>query len=283
MGSKLYGAAGRGDVLNFDPNMLKVITDPKHPQYDPRVEREIDEALVLSIMRLGIIEPLVVTRDGDNVIVVDGRQRRACAIEANRRLKAEGGEQVLAPCIWRRGDNAKLYEVMVAANEVRTGDSPLERARKMQHLADMGRDEEQIAIVFGCDKRTVKSALALLECASSVQRAVDSERIPITVAVQLAKLPRDEQSKKLEEMESAGATRGKKAKKALAGEKQENGLRVRSRRVIERLRQELSGHDDLTCIIDFVLGFEMRADKKYLVKAADLSLGREPAPVEVES
>jgi ParB family chromosome partitioning protein len=51
MGSKLYGAEGRGDVLNFKPEMLSVITDPKHPLYDERIELPVDEAMVLSIMR----------------------------------------------------------------------------------------------------------------------------------------------------------------------------------------------------------------------------------------
>lgn len=85
MGKKLtYGAVGRGDTLNFRPEDLKVITDAKHPLYDARVERPVDEAMVLSIMSLGIIEPLVIARDGESVYVVDGRQRRLNAIEANK-------------------------------------------------------------------------------------------------------------------------------------------------------------------------------------------------------
>src|SRR6201996_6712504 len=56
MGGKksTYGAEGRGDLLMFNPETLKVVTDPKHPRFDPRVEREIDEAMVASIMRTGL-------------------------------------------------------------------------------------------------------------------------------------------------------------------------------------------------------------------------------------
>jgi ParB family chromosome partitioning protein len=40
-------------------------------------------------------------------------------------------------------------------------------------MADMGRDEAQLAVIFGCSKQTVKATLALLECAPAVQRAVE--------------------------------------------------------------------------------------------------------------
>src|SRR5271154_2336900 len=101
MGTKnLYGAEGRGDTLNFLPENLKVISDPKHPLYDPRVEREPSEEMILSIMRQGVLVPLSVHRDGEDGIVNDGRQGRAATSGANRRLKKEGGEPVLCPCVW---------------------------------------------------------------------------------------------------------------------------------------------------------------------------------------
>jgi len=218
-----YGAVGRGDTISFKPETLKVITDPKHPLFDPRVERPPSEKMVLSIMHLGIIEPLVIWRDGQDVYIVDGRQRRAAALEANKLRAKEGRELIECPCVWRRGDDAKLYEISISANEVRSGDSAIERAKKMQRLADFGRDEEQIAVVFGCTTATVRSSLALLECDVKVQRAVESGQVAATIATKLAKLPREEQVAKLGEMVVAGATKGAAAAKVVRGEKPTNG------------------------------------------------------------
>lgn len=221
MGAKhSYGAVGRGDTLNFMPETLKVITDPKHPLYDARVEREPDEALIVSIMRNGIIVPLVISRDGENVYVTDGRQRRAAAIEANKRLKKEGGEPIALPCVWKRGDEAKLYEIAVTTNELRSGDSPLERARKMQHFLDLvAGDEGRVALAFGCTIPTVINHLKLLECAPAVQKAVEAGQLAATVAKELSKLPREEQKARLDEMVSAGETKGRKAKERVKGNK----------------------------------------------------------------
>src|SRR5581483_3579160 len=166
---RTYGAAGRGDLLMFEPEVLQVITDPKHPQYDPRVELPVDEALVLSIMELGVITPLAISRDGEDVYVTDRRRRHKAAIEANKRLKKLGRPLVQGPCVWKRGDDTRLFEISIAANELRKGDGAVERAKKMQRLVEAGRSEEQIALTFGVTAKTGKSALALLECAKPVQ------------------------------------------------------------------------------------------------------------------
>ena len=205
------GQTGRGDTINFEPEALKVITDEKHPLYDPRVERTPDEAMIASVIRLGILEPVLITKDGDdNVIVLAGRQRRAAAIEANKRLKKEGQPEISVPCIWKRGDDGKLFEISVSENEVRSGDSPLERAKKMQRLVDFGRDEAQVAVVFGCTVATVKNHLALLECAPAVKKAVESGQVSATVATKLSKMSREEQETTLEKMVAEGLVRGKK-------------------------------------------------------------------------
>jgi ParB family chromosome partitioning protein len=238
-----YGAVGRGDTLSFEPETLKVITDPKHPLYDSRVERKPTEAMVLSIMRDGIIEPLVITRDGEDVYVVAGRQRRAAAIEANKRLKKEGGDPVLCPCVWRQAEKrereVKLYEISVSENELRSGDSPLERACKMQHLKNLGRDDRSIAVTFGCTVAQVRNLLALLDCAPAVQRAVEGG-LSAAVAMQLSKLPREEQVKRLEKMVKAGVTKGASAHRAAKTGDTESRPRALPPKARERLRHALS-------------------------------------------
>src|SRR6185295_14199387 len=188
----------------------KVITDPNHRLYDSRVERAPDEALVQSIMARGVIVPLVIYPDGDDVYVEDGRQRRAATIEANRRRREQGiKDPILVPCCWRKGDEATLFEVSLTANLLRSGDRPMERARNMQRLIDFGRTEKEAAVACGVTVQTVRASLALLNCDVKVQRAVESEQVKPTVAINLAKLPREEQRTRLEKMIESGATKGR--------------------------------------------------------------------------
>jgi ParB family chromosome partitioning protein len=288
MGKNLHGAEGRGDVLNFRPEVLKVITDPKHPQYDLRVTRKPDEAMILSIMRLGVIEPLVIAPDGNGAYVVDGRQRRAAAIEANKRLISEGSEPLLVPCVWRRGDDAKLFEIMVAANEVRSGDSPVERAKKMQHLKDMGRDDDQVAAVFGCSKPTVKNTLALLACAPDVVRAVEAGEVYANVASKLAKLTREKQVETLAEMKAAGATKGNAAQKAVQAKHEDQDVqpasRMRSRKFLERFLAEPEKDENgcATAVVAFVLGDDGAIGRwPFLMWAADAAGRKKRGEAEV--
>jgi ParB family chromosome partitioning protein len=259
-----YGAVGRGDTLNFKPETLKVITDPKHELFDPRVNREIDESLVLSIMKRGIIVPLVITRDGDSVYVVDGRQRRTAALEANKRLAKENKKLIVCPCIWKRGDEKDLYGITITTNELRTGDSPLERARKMQKLADMnGGDLDEVAVDFGCTIATVKSGLALLECAAPVQHAVEAGKVSAFIATKLSRLTRDEQITTLEKMIESGATKGTRASTAIKkkeGVEKKEKLSTKARhRVLDALVSvPMTEKDDvmraIIATLDFIAG-----------------------------
>lgn len=105
--------APRTNAWLFDPEQLKLVTDESHHLYDPRIHLPIDEAMVKNIMVNGVIEPVIIAKEGQDVIVVDGRQRTKNAIEANKRLTAEGKEPVKVTCIIRRGDDASLFGVLI--------------------------------------------------------------------------------------------------------------------------------------------------------------------------
>lgn len=196
---KTHGALSRTDLFFFDPNDLVLVEDPKHPLYDERIKLPIDEAIVLSIMKFGVLEPVTVRKNGvdkkgnPQIEVIDGRQRTRCAREANRRLAEAGGELHRVPAVIKRVDDATLFGIMVATNEGRTQDSPLVKARKMSRFIAMGRSEEDVSITFCCSKATVKNHLALLDLDETVQQAIEAGRVGVTIAKKLAILPREEQ------------------------------------------------------------------------------------------
>lgn len=197
--------ASRLNAFAFNPDDLVIIgldTDDGwgHPLYDERIGLPVDEPMVLNIMVHGVLEPVLVRKNGELAEVVDGRQRVRAAREANRRLAAEGKELVLVPAMPRRGDDARMFGVMVSANELRRDDGPLQKATKCARYMDMGRSEEDASIQFGVSVSTIRAWLRLLDCSSGVIEAVEAGRLTATAAGKLAKLPREEQEKALGEL-----------------------------------------------------------------------------------
>ncbi|WP_369707599.1 ParB N-terminal domain-containing protein [Klebsiella variicola] len=122
-----YGASGKSNVLFFEPENLHLVTDTTHPLYDERVHLPLNEAVILNIMELGVLEPIIVWKDPETgkTCVVAGRQRVKNAKEANARRKRAGLEswpvpvsQILAltdekPAIGQRtGKNDKTHWII---------------------------------------------------------------------------------------------------------------------------------------------------------------------------
>jgi len=274
-----YGASGTTNLLTFDPANLKLITSEKHPLYDKRVEKPIDESMVLSIMEYGVKEPVIVWKDPEtgDVCVVAGRQRVKNNIEANKRLKKRGEMPKDIKAIVERGDPKKLMAIMAIENEGRTANTPQERAELAGRMLEAGYTEDVLAIVFHCSKSTVKNYIALLETTGAVRKAVASGRIDPTDGYKLAKLHPSEQNAKLEEIlkasgdgnaiEVEGKTTKKKKRRKNAKKIREiiSGSKdVRGKRAIQDYYRRVSDSDHLkknaqqavVAVLDWVLGKE---------------------------
>ena len=204
----VYGAKGKTNVLMFDPEDLVLVEDPAHPLFDERVKLPVSENLVRNIMHQGVIETVVVRKNPETgkTEVVAGRQRVKATREANRRIREQGGEPILVPATIRRGDDGALAGIMVSENEIREDDTPLGRAKKMERLLSRGKSEDELAILFGCTKATIKNSLALLECCAPVRNAVEEGEINVTAAYDLSKLDAEAQRTTLDKMLTAGAS-----------------------------------------------------------------------------
>jgi len=279
---KAYGAAGRDELLRFYAESLVLIEDETHPLYDPRVHLPLDEAMVLSIMAGGIYEPIVVRKNGEHkgkpiVEVVDGKQRVKHAREANRRLKAAGKEAVLVPAVRRRGEDADLFGVMVSANDIRRDDGPLVRARKCARYMAFGRTEQQASVTFGVTVTTIRSWLELLECSKEVQGAVEKGEMPASVAVKLAKLPREEQPAVLEKLKAEGEVRGERGVKGANGAAGHTPrLRMRGRKHLQQLLTVFEKTKEpipkATAVLRYLLGDEAALSKKWIGAMKDVGL-----------
>jgi ParB family transcriptional regulator, chromosome partitioning protein len=249
-----YGSEGKTNLLLFDPEKIKLVTDKKHPLYDPRVELEPDESVIRSIMFKGVIEPVIVWKDPEtgDVCVVDGRQRVKANREANKRLKKQGEKPKLIKAIVQRDNHKGLIGVMVMANEGRTEVTPLGRAAMAQRLLGAGYNEDELATILHCSQAAAKNYLALLDCSAPVRNAIQAGQIPATQAYKLSKLDVGEQKKTIEKMIEVG----KKANGAHDRSRKQRDIannatgatgakRMRTRTEIITMREVLSENDDL--------------------------------------
>jgi ParB family transcriptional regulator, chromosome partitioning protein len=248
-----HGAAGKGNLLLFDPDKIHLIVDKAHKLYDPRVELAPQDELVASIVYKGVVEPVVVWKDPETgqSCVVDGRQRVKAAREANKILRKRGEPPKLVPATVARGNAVAAMGTMVVANN-HTPPTAMGQARMAERLLAEGYDEDAVATLLHCSKGALKNYLALLACTGAVRSAVESGRVPPTVAYKLSRLEPDEQRGQLEKMLKAAPgpkKRGSgKKMRAAAGE-----IHMRSRKEILAMRDN-TRNGAWADALDWVLG-----------------------------
>ena len=213
--AEVYGAEGRTNLFQFDPEKLILVTDKKHTLYDPRIEEPVSEELVKSIMWRGVLEPIIVWRDPENpeggALVVDGRQRVKAAREANHRLAEQGSPPKLIRAVVERGDAKSMLALVAMSNEGRLAPTPVGRAKLVRRLLDAGYAEPAIAIILHVSEDVVSRAIELSDTPQDVQNAVESGNISATDAPVIAGLPRADREKLMAEIASDPKKRTRKA------------------------------------------------------------------------
>jgi ParB family chromosome partitioning protein len=198
-------AESKRDLFMIKPEDLTLVYDKEHPLYDPRVEDDPPESMILNIMMNGVLQPINVRVNGDKIEVVAGRGRTKAALEANRRLVAEGKPPLLMPCINKSGTDADLFGVMVSENEIRREDTMIVKGMKARKLLNLGYSHQQIAVIFGASRQAVENWLAADELPQQIKDAVEAGEMSATVAVEMgAGQTKEQQVKQFEEIKEKG-------------------------------------------------------------------------------
>lgn len=249
----------RLNAFGLDPDELVIVglddgEGPEHPLYDERVALPLDEALVRNIMVFGVIEPIVVRKNGTFVEVVDGRQRVRAAREANSRLREQGAEPLHVPAVVKRGDNGQIMGVMLSTF-LRQDDTPIGKAQKAARYLDTGKSEAEAAIVYGVSTQTIRNWMALLELAPRVQAAVTAGQIGAAAALELRDLPHREQESKIEAIAANGAAASagemRRQRKARAAKPEAEGDNAERAKVVSRIvLRKLAEHEKFDALPD---------------------------------
>lgn len=275
--------AGTVFALPPDDERFVLVNDPQSALYDERITLPVSDELALSIARDGQIQPGKVRKNGPKLEILDGRQRYRATLLVNQwvasndqRVSFRAGVTVQFKFeVVKPEDEQDCIRKMLASN-LRVDDTPLVRAKRVARALKWGLTEEDVRISYGFKSlATIQNILALLDCAPSVQQAVERRELPEAVARRFTKLEHTKQHELLAEMRTKGAMRGavanravtsKKAGKEISAEKQ--GRRMLTREFIESYLLQL---EDVTAPgVDAV-----RVNLRFLLGDADALAGAE--------
>lgn len=195
----------RGPLVYVDPDEAVLVVDPTAAMYDERVDLPVDPAAVANFRSYGVILPCVGRRDGDKVVIIDGKQRVKIAREANAINRTCGQPPLRLPVVLRDDGDREALAVAESCNQVRWGDSCLAKARKAQRLVTMGYQQKEVAKIFGASTASVSIWMSLLRLEPRLQAALEREDLRFVDAVRLARLPRDRQVAALQALDAERA------------------------------------------------------------------------------
>jgi ParB family chromosome partitioning protein len=136
--------------------------NPEQPR--KRFDEAKLEELAASIRLHGVVEPILVRREGSKYRIVAGERRWRAAQRAGLRE---------VPAILREASDREAFELALVENLQRADLNAIEEAEAYEVLsADHGLTQEQIAARVGKERSTVANALRLLKLPSEVRDAV---------------------------------------------------------------------------------------------------------------
>ncbi len=139
--------------------------NPHQPRH--HFDQEAIEELTASIRRHGVLQPLLVSEDGqDRYVIITGERRWRAARRA--------GLRVVPAVIRERLEDAAQLELALVENLQRRDLTPLEEARAFDQLrSSLGLTQAEIAERVAMDRSTVANALRLLKLPLEIQTQVE--------------------------------------------------------------------------------------------------------------
>lgn len=157
--------AGGDEFIEVDIELIE--PNPKQPR--TRFTEENLEELTQSIRANGIVQPIVIRRQGTKFQIVAGERRWRAAQRA-------GLQKV--PAVVRNIVDEKLLELALIENIQRQELNPIEEAKAYKNLVDnIGLTQEIIAERVGKNRTVITTHLRLLKLPSDVQKLVEEGNI----------------------------------------------------------------------------------------------------------
>lgn len=166
----------------------KIDANPDQPRrrFDPAELQKLAQ----SILRHGVLQPVVVRRVRDRYQLVVGERRW-------RASRAAGLAEI--PAVVADVDSKELLELAIVENVQRHDLNPMELATAYKALADEGHTQEQIGQKVSMDRSSVANHLRLLELGREAQEDLETGRITMGHAKALLQVTNPERRRHVRE------------------------------------------------------------------------------------
>lgn len=152
-------------------------SSPTNPRR--RISEETIESLAASIRTQGVLEPLIVRFDGKKYEIVCGARRyRAAKVAALTEM----------PCLVRELSDEQVLDIQIHENLHREDIHPMDEAYAYQFLKEkLGCDVKELALRVGKPEGYILNRLKLNLLIKDAQEDIDSEQLPLSYGLELAK------------------------------------------------------------------------------------------------
>ncbi len=215
---------GRGLDALLEPERVVrslPLSQLKPNRLQPRADFDEDglAELAASIRAQGIVQPIVVTQEGNGEYLIVAGERRW------RAARRAGLDEV--PVVVRDvADDRELLEAALVENLQRSDLNPLEEAEAYRTLGDrFALSQEEIAVRVGKGRSTVANRLRLLRLPDEVQDLLRAARLTAGQALPLVAVESEEQVLRLARQAVAKGWSARQLEKHAAGRKAGGGRR----------------------------------------------------------
>ncbi len=159
-----------GEVSESGIKTIKV-NDLEPSKYQPRKEFNQDalDALVNSIKEKGVLQPLLVRKNGDKYEIIAGERRW-------RASKLAGLNEV--PVIEKELDNQEVLEVALIENLLRENLTAIEEAEGFNRLInEFSHTHEALSQIIGKSRSYITNTLRLLSLPTSIQEMIKNNSL----------------------------------------------------------------------------------------------------------
>ncbi|EKE18916.1 MAG: hypothetical protein ACD_9C00200G0009 [uncultured bacterium] len=180
----------RGDKYVIEVDVSQIVANPHQPRH--QFDDEKLENLAQSIKMHGIIQPLIVSKNGNLYELIAGERR----FQASKRV---GLKKV--PVIIREASELQKLELAIIENVQRHDLNPIEEGKAYQKLADeFQMNQEEVATKMGKSRSLVANKIRLLGLPIEIQKGLIDGKITEGHAKAILSIPNPEKQRALYEM-----------------------------------------------------------------------------------